>query len=134
MSGRLEVGDRLSWSRTFTTEDVELFGRISGDQGIHHVQPDAGGRLMVQGLLTATLPTKLGGDQDYLAREMVFEFLRPVFTGDTIDCVVTVTRVEKQPGRTYAEFDISCTNQAGKEVLRSSTKGVILDKEPVAGQ
>jgi acyl dehydratase len=134
MSGRLEVGDRLSWSRTFTTEDVELFGRISGDQGVHHVQPDAEGRLMVQGLLTATLPTKLGGDQDYLAREMVFEFLRPVFTGDTIDCVVTVTRVEKQPGRTYAEFDISCTNQAGKEVLRSSTKGVILDQEPVAGQ
>ena len=130
MSGQLEVGDRLSWTRTFTTDDVELFGRVSGDRGVHHVQPDAQGRLMVQGLLTATLPTKLGGDQDYLAREMVFEFLRPVFTGDTIDCVVTVTKVEKQPGRTYAEFEIVCTNQAGKEVLRSSTKGVILDRDP----
>jgi len=133
-AANLEAGAQLHWLRTFTPEDVELFGRVSGDRGVHHVQPDAQGRLMVQGLLTATLPTKLGGDQDYLAREMVFEFLRPVFTGDTIECVVTVTRVEKQPGRTYLEFDITCTNQAGKEVLRSSTKGVILDREPVAGQ
>jgi 3-hydroxybutyryl-CoA dehydratase len=134
VSPALEVGEQLRWSRTFTIEDVELFSQVSGDRGVHHVQPDARGRLLVQGLLTATLPTKLGGDQDYLAREMVFEFLRPVFTGETIDCVVTVTRVEKQPGRTYAEFAISCTNQAGKEVLRASTKGVILDKEPVVGQ
>jgi len=130
VSEPLKVGDRVSWSRTFTIEDVERFGEVSGDRGIHHVQPDAQGRLMVQGLLTATLPTKLGGDLDYLARDMVFEFLRPVFTGDTIDCLVTVNRVEKQPGRTYAEFEIVCTNQAGKEVLRSSTKGVILDRDP----
>jgi len=130
MSGQLEVGDRLSWTRTFTTDDVELFGRVSGDRGVHHVQPDAQGRLMVQGLLTATLPTKLGGDLNYLAREMLFEFLRPVFSGDTIDCVVTVSRVEKQPGRTYLEFEIVCTNQAGKVVLRASTKGVVLDPGP----
>ena len=130
MSGQLEVGDRLSWTRTFTTDDVELFGRVSGDRGVHHVQPDAQGRLMVQGLLTATLPTKLGGDLNYLAREMLFEFLRPVFSGDTIDCVVTVSRVEKQPGRTYLEFEIVCTNQAGKVVLRAWTKGVVLDPGP----
>jgi acyl dehydratase len=134
MSAPLEAGSELRWSRTFTAEDVELFGRVSGDRGIHHVQADPQGRLVVQGLLTATLPTKLGGDQDFLARDMVFEFLRPVFTGDTIDCVVAVTRVEKQPGRTYAEMAASCTNQAGKEVLRCAVKGVILDREPVAGQ
>ena len=84
---------------------------------------------MVQGLLTATLPTKLGGDLSYLAREMLFEFVRPVFTGDRIECVSTATRVERQPGRTYAEFAVSCVNQAGKEVLRASTKGVILDRD-----
>ena len=130
MSEPLRVGDQVRWSRTFTVEDVERFGQVSGDHGIHHVEPDAQGRLMVQGLLTATLPTKLGGDLNYLAREMLFEFLRPVFSGDTIDCVVTVSRVEKQPGRTYLEFEIACTNQAGKEVLRASTKGVVLDPGP----
>ena len=123
----LEVGGQARWSRVFTVEDVRRFSEVSGDRGVHHVEVDAAGRLMVQGLLTATLPTKLGGDLSYLAREMVFEFLRPVFSGDRIVCVSTATRVERQPGRTYAEFAISCTNQAGKEVLRASTKGVILD-------
>jgi 3-hydroxybutyryl-CoA dehydratase len=123
----VEVGFESRWSRIFTVEDVRQFSEVSGDRGIHHVELDAEGRLMVQGLLTATLPTKLGGDLDYLAREMLFEFLRPVFTGDLIDCSCTATRVEKQPGRTYVEFAISCTNQAGKEVLRATTKGVILD-------
>jgi 3-hydroxybutyryl-CoA dehydratase len=123
----MEVGSTSRWSRVFTVEDVRHFSEVSGDRGVHHVELDAQGRLMVQGLLTATLPTKLGGDLSYLALEMLFEFLRPVFTGDVIDCVSTTTKVERQPGRTYAEFAISCTNQAGKEVLRASTKGVILD-------
>jgi acyl dehydratase len=123
----VELGSRTTWSRVFTVEDVRHFSEVSGDLGVHHVELDGQGRLMVQGLLTATLPTKLGGDLNYLAREMLFEFLRPVFTGDVIDCVSTATRVERQEGRTYAEFAISCTNQAGKEVLRASTKGVILD-------
>lgn len=123
----LEVGGQARWSRVFTVEDVRRFSEVSGDRGVHHVEVDAEGRLMVQGLLTATLPTKLGGDLSYLAREMVFEFLRPVFSGDRIECVSTATRVERQPGRTYAEFAISCTNQAGKEVLRATSKGVILD-------
>ena len=126
----LEVGSETRWSRLFTVEDVRAFSEVSGDRGVHHVELDDQGRLMVQGLLTATLPTKLGGDLNYLAREMLFEFLRPVFSGDTIDCVVTVSRVEKQPGRTYLEFEIVCTNQAGKVVLRASTKGVVLDPGP----
>jgi 3-hydroxybutyryl-CoA dehydratase len=123
----VELGGKSTWSRVFTVEDVRNFSEVSGDRGVHHVELDAEGRLMVQGLLTATLPTKLGGDLNYLAREMLFEFLRPVFTGDVIDCVSTATKAERQQGRTYLEFAISCTNQAGKEVLRASTKGVILD-------
>ena len=124
----LEVGSETRWSRLFTVEDVRAFSEVSGDRGVHQVELDDQGRLMVQGLLTATLPTKLGGDLNYLAREMVvFEFLRPVFSGELIECVSTTTKVEKQPGRTYAEFAIACTNPAGKEVLRASTKGVILD-------
>jgi acyl dehydratase len=123
----VEIGSTSRWSRVFAVDDVRRFSEVSGDRGVHHVELDADGRLIVQGLLTATLPTKLGGDLNYLAREMLFVFLRPVFTGDLIECVCTATRVEKQPGRTSVEFAISCTNPSGKEVLRASTKGVILD-------
>ncbi len=125
----MQVGDVTSWERTFSVEDVLLFGQISGDQGVHHVRPDEQGRLMVQGLLTATLPTKLGGDMNYIARTMSYEFLRPVFTGDTIRCEVTITRLEQVEGRIHMSANGACRNQHGKEVLRFQTSGVI--REPV---
>jgi acyl dehydratase len=121
----MQVGDTTSWERTFTIEDVERFGQLSGDLGIHHVKPDAQGRLLVQGLLTATLPTKLGGDLNFIARELTFEFLRPVFTGDTIRCENTITRLEKQEDRTLLEAAYVCRNQHGKEVLSGRTHGIV---------
>jgi len=123
----MQVGDVNAWERTFTVEDVLQFGQITGDQGVHHVEHDEQGRLMVQGLLTATLPTKLGGDMNYIAREMSFEFLRPVFTGDSIRCEVTITHLEKVDGRTNMSADGVCRNQNGKDVLRFRTHGIIRD-------
>jgi len=90
----LKVGDIITFERDFTVRDVELFTEISGDEGIHHLTPDEQGRLVVQGLLTATLPTKVGGDNNVLARSMNFEFIRPVFTGDTIICEVKIEKFE----------------------------------------
>lgn len=123
----MQAGDVISWERTFTNEDVLLFGQISGDQGVHHVEHDAQGRLMVQGLLTATLPTKIGGDLNYIAREMTFEFLRPVFTGDTIRCEVTLTQYEQSDNRINMSATGICRNQQGKEVLKFRTHGIIRD-------
>jgi 3-hydroxybutyryl-CoA dehydratase len=121
----MQVGDVSVWERTFTIEDVQLFTRISGDQGIHHMVPDEQGRLLVHGLLTATLPTKLGGDINLIARELAFEFLRPVFTGDTIRCENTITSMEKQEKHTLLEAAFVCRNQHGKEVLTGHARGII---------
>ncbi|MGM0903890.1 MAG: enoyl-CoA hydratase [Bacillota bacterium] len=123
----LKVGDIISFERTFTTEDVELFSKVSGDEGIHHFTPDEQGRLVVQGLLTATLPTKVGGDHNVLARTMDFEFLKPVFTGDTIQCEVTIEKYQKtENDRTAIMATFLCTNQNEKQVLRGNFAGVIL--------
>ncbi|HXZ03693.1 MAG TPA: enoyl-CoA hydratase [Ktedonobacteraceae bacterium] len=123
----MQVGDVTVWERTFTEEDVRFFGQVSGDQGIHHVETDEQGHLMVQGLLTATLPTKIGGDLNYIARQMVFDFLRPVFTGDTIRCEVTITHLEKVESHTSMKAKWVCRNQQGKEVLTGHTHGIIRD-------
>ena len=80
---------------------------------------------MVQGLLTATIPTKLGGDMNYIARRIVYDFVRPVFTGDTITCEGTVEKVEPAEGRLNVFLSFVCRNQAGKEVLRGTTEGII---------
>ena len=123
----LKVGEIITFERTFTERDVELFIEISGDEGIHHKTPDEQGRLVIQGLLTATLPTKIGGDHNVLARNMNFEFLRPVFTGDTIICEVKIEKYERQDNnRTAIIASFSCNNQNEKEVLKGDFSGVIL--------
>ncbi len=80
---------------------------------------------MAHGLLTATLPTKIGGDMNFIARQMTFEFRRPVFAGDTIQCLVTL--VEFEPGEKYTRVvaQFVCRNQNEKDVMTGQTHGVI---------
>lgn len=121
----MKTGDVISWQRTFSEEDINSFAKLSGDEGEHHLVPDEEGRLMAHGLLTATLPTKIGGDINLIAREMTFAFHRPVFAGDTISCEVTLTALE--PAEKY--FNVSstwvCRNQDGKEVMTGGGHGVV---------
>jgi 3-hydroxybutyryl-CoA dehydratase len=124
----MKPGDTLSWSRTFTEEDIRLFTRLSGDAGEHHLVPDDKGRLMAHGLLTATLPTKIGGDMNLIAREMTFRFHRPVFVGDTITCLVTLISAEPGDGYLNIVTDWTCTNQHGKEVMTGRGSGIIRNR------
>ena len=123
----MNVGDTLSWSRTFTEEDIRVFASVSGDEGEHHQIPDDRGRLMAHGLLTATLPTKIGGDLNLIARELTFRFHRPVFAGDTIECVVTLVEARQRDGYTDVVSEWICTNQNGKEVMTGGGSGIIRD-------
>ena len=121
----MNVGESIRWSRTFTEEDIRRFAELSGDNGEHHFAPDEQGRLMAHGLLTATLPTKIGGDMNFIAREMVFRFHRPVFAGDTIECSVLLTAAVPGNGFLSVESEWRCTNQHGKEVMTGGGSGVI---------
>jgi len=121
----LEAGQKSTYQRTFTAEDVSAFAELSGDKGIHHVVADIQGRIMVQGLLTATIPTKLGGDMNYIARHVVYDFARPVFVGDTITCDGVVEEVVPAEGRLNVSLSFVCRNQDGKEVMRGTTKGIV---------
>jgi 3-hydroxybutyryl-CoA dehydratase len=126
----MKVGDIFVWERTFEQKDVEKFCEVSGDNGDHHIHSDKDGRLIVQGLLTATLPTKIGGDHSVLASNMQFNFFRPVFTGDTIKCEVTITQYEPQDTRINIKASFNCINQNDKKVLDGSFQGII--KVPLA--
>jgi acyl dehydratase len=121
----MHVGQTVKWSRSFTDEDIREFARFSGDTGEHHLVPDDKGRLMAHGLLTATLPTKIGGDINFIAREMTFRFHRPVFSGDTIECEVTLTEVEETEAYVNIVSIFVCRNQYGKEVLSGEARGII---------
>ncbi len=80
---------------------------------------------MAHGLLTATIPTKIGGDMNFIAREMTFQFHRPVFSGDTITCDVTVSSLEAAEQLINIATTFVCRNQHGKEVMTGIARGVI---------
>ena len=127
----MKVGDVVTWERTFTEEDVRAFVKFSGDGGAHHLRPDASGRLMVHGLLTATLPTKIGGDINFIARDMTFRFRRPVYSGDTVRCEVTIDELAESDGLTRLRSSWVCRNQHGQEVMSGAAEGVV--REPTEG-
>jgi 3-hydroxybutyryl-CoA dehydratase len=121
----LRAGTEMRWTRSFSEAEVHGFAELSGDRGRHHLQHDEKGRLMVHGLLTASLPTKLGGDLHYIARTMHFVFLRPVYAGEVLDCRGLVEEVEPEPKRFRVAFSFTIINPAGKPVLKGSSSGVI---------
>jgi len=124
----LKVGDVFESTRKFTLHDTILFAELTGDRGKHHMEPDEQGRLMVHGLHTASIGTKIGGDLNYIGKDMIFDYVRPVFTGDTITCKVTVTSVEQCEGYRKVALQSIYHNQHGKEVLIGSSHGIIRDQ------
>lgn len=87
------MGQRGTWTRTFTAADVEAFARLTGDRNPLHFDHDfatrtRAGALIVQGGLTTGLFNALvaevlpGPGSVFLSQEWVFP--APVFIGDTV--------------------------------------------------
>jgi 3-hydroxybutyryl-CoA dehydratase len=121
----LRPGAKSRWSRTISEADVARFAEISGDRGRHHLERDEKGRLLAHGLLTASLPTKLGGDLNYIARTMKFDFVKAVYAGDALTCDGTVVSSAVQSARYKVRFAFEVRNQDGELVLRGDTTGSI---------
>ena len=118
-------GDVSTVSRTFTREDVETFAALSGDEGAHHVEPDEDGRVLVHGLLRALLPTQIGGDRNFLATRMAYEFHRPVRTGEEITCELTTDAVAERDDRYEIQSSAVCRNGAGDVTTTAEFEGVV---------
>ncbi|KTG08413.1 dehydratase [Haloprofundus marisrubri] len=112
-------GESHTVERTFSVEEVETFADLSGDTQPQHTAPDDEGRLMVHGLLTATLPTQIGGKEEVLAHTMEFTFSQPVYTGERITCTWTYESVEERSDRYDLTANIVCSR--GDEVVLSGT-------------
>jgi acyl dehydratase len=118
-------GETHTFERAFTTEEVRQFAELSRDTQLRHTEPDEDGRLLVHGLLTATLPTKIGGDLEVLATSMTFEFRRPVYTGERITCTWTYEDVLEREDRYELVVDVVCENDADEAVLTATIEGIV---------
>ena len=123
----VEVGARVSFSKTVSESDVYMFAGITGDFSPNHVnraymEKSRYGRLMAHGALlvgfmstvstmaiahtreTEETPVSLGYDR--------IRFLKPVFLGDTI--TVEYEFIDIDIGRKRSKADIRITNQDGE--------------------
>lgn len=109
------VGEQAALETTFTQADVEAFSKISGDVNPIHLDESYakttrfGARIvhgsLVASLISAVLGTKLPGPGAVYAKQS-FKFRAPVYPGDKLKAVVTVTAWDAAKGRITLSTDV----------------------------
>lgn len=122
----------LTATRTITSEDIDTFGRLTGDFGSHHVNGMAG-RQIAQGVLTLALAPLFLHDGVHMS-ELSIKFLAPVFAGDTITATVQVVdRANSSDGLADLSCVVKVANSEGVAVIegtaRARVAAAVIDTE-----
>jgi 3-hydroxybutyryl-CoA dehydratase len=125
----VSVGDTFTTvARTVTETDIVSFACLSGDFNPLHMDHEWArtgpfGRPIAHGLLSLAISSGLPSRIDELAvlayLEETRQFKGPVFPGDTIRCVYTVSDVRpssSKPDRGVVKLDVRLDNQNGEPV------------------
>ena len=119
-----EVGMQAEFSHTFTQRETETMANLIGDHNPFHyngefIRKTRFKKPIVHGLLVGGMISHFGGDlfpgPCCLAETISFEFLKPVFFGETIRAVARITKVDKEQKR--LAFSMSCFNEKGEKVV-----------------
>lgn len=126
-SSGLKKGDSFTITRTFSEQDTLAFGDVSLDRNPVHYSDEFARMKQMQGrichgLLVGGMITEVGGEIGWLASGMNFHFRRPVYFGDTIACVFTITDVDE---RNRARAEAILSNQYGETVIEAWLTGVL---------
>ena len=133
----LKVGDKATFTKTVSNEDIVAFAKVTGDdQPLHLDDAFAAktrfGRRIAHGMLSAgfisaVLGTKLAPDNVvvYLSQQMRFRL--PVAIGDTITAEAEVTAID--PEKRIVTVRTDCLNQNGDAVVKGEAT-VLLDPRP----
>lgn len=120
----LSVGMSASRTRRVTSEDIELFARVSGDTNPVHLDADYAantqfGKRIAHGMFSVSIISAiLGNDLPghgtiYLGQDVKFK--APVYLDDEV--TVTVECVKYREDKRIATFKTTATNQDGKLLL-----------------
>ena len=131
----IQVGQRAMVSKTITEADVVLYAGIVGDFSPLYVNEEyarntrLGSRIappmLAGGLVSSVLSNRLPGPEFVFLRQQ-FEFLAPVFIGDTITALVEVISVESEKRIVCLRTD--CHNQMNKQLLTGEAVLMLLEK------
>ncbi len=127
----INIGDTASISKVITSEMIEKFAEISGDDNPVHLDEEFakttvfGERvahgILVTGLISNVLGRKLPGYGSIYVSQSV-QFMRPVKIGDEITATIEI--IEKDERRGTCKCKTTCTNQLGKVVIRGEAVGM----------
>lgn len=121
------IGDTFTVTRCFSERDMEAFAQITRDYNPIHFDERFSdvkrfsGRIC-HGLLVASILTEIGGQVGWLASRMDFRYKRPVYFGDTVTCVLTITDIDE---RLRAKAEAVYTNQDGDIVITADLAGIV---------
>ena len=134
--GELKPGMSASHSKTFSREDVEAYGALSGDVNPVHFDQAFAERtifkgtivhgMLTAGLISTVLGTKLPGPGCiYLSQSMKFK--APVYIGDEVIATLKVTGLDTTKGR--ATLSCNCAVN-GKTVLEGEAVMMVDRRAP----
>jgi 3-oxoacyl-[acyl-carrier protein] reductase len=130
---RLTVGYTESVVKTIRREDVDTFAALSGDYNALHLDDEFAARTefeqrVVHGFLHASLLSTLVGMKipgpGALYLSQTIDFTRPVFIGDTVRAIGTVTSVD--PPTRVVGIKTEIVNQHGQTVLTGDARVKVL--------
>lgn len=133
----VKIGDKATFTKTVTNEDIQDFARVSGDNQPLHLDDGFAAKtrfkkriahgMLSAGFISAVLGTKLAPNAVvvYLGQQMRFRL--PVGIGDTITAEAEVTGIDEN--RRIVTVRTDCLNQNGDAVLTGEAT-VLLDPLP----
>lgn len=129
-----EVGQRASYTKTFTEEDVRRFIEITGDVNPLHVDEAFAaatrfGRRILHGMLTASLFSTMVGmlipGSGAIYRSQTIAFLRPVYAGDTVTAHFVIRSIDRAKHRLEIESWIE-NAATGERVIEGKCEAGLL--------
>ncbi len=106
----IEIGMTESYSQTITDEDIKMYAGVSGDINPVHMSDEYAKQsrfknriahgLLSAGFFSALFGTRLpGAGCVYVSQNL--EFKRPVYLGDRVTAIITVTKVDLKNKKVY---------------------------------
>ncbi|MDW8302592.1 MAG: MaoC family dehydratase [Bacteroidia bacterium] len=141
---RFSVGQKATYTKTFTADDVKQFAEVSGDDNPIHLDPEYASktpfkRNIVHGALTSSLFSTILGTifpgEGTIYMSQCTKFVKPVYVGDTITAEVEVTKIEG--AKKILFLATRCYNQNNELVAEGEAKvkvpfaELLPDAEPI---
>jgi 3-hydroxybutyryl-CoA dehydratase len=111
----IEIGMSESYSQTISEGDVKVYAGISGDRNPVHMDEEYAEKsrykkriahgMISSSFFSALFGTKLPGPGCVYVNQSL-NFKRPVYIGDTVTAIITVTKIDEIKSRVY--FDTVC--------------------------